>query len=271
MSSFHDLLFRTDDPSRWGDGIGRNLQPQEIDLNFWILLSLITDLQNNPSLPKNISEITVADGEMTIVLDDEAGTTFGPFTLPVATFTWRDNWTPATTYAKFDLFNQANGLYLVLQNHTSNGSFDANDGNVGGPFYKLLIAYPVAMDIGFFFPGLPGTGIEDDAPIFSYLAARPFYLKTDLPETVGASEIEFDADTSFPILKNADQIGTMDFAAGEKIPTFTFADDVQFDIGDKLMVLKPTAIDATGADLNVTFAAIKGLIEAPSSEAASSS
>lgn len=270
MSSFHDLLFRTDDPTRWGDGIGRVLQKAEVDLNFWILLTLITELQNNPALPKNIDSITVEDGAMTIHLDDGT-TTFGPFNLPVATFEWRDNWMAATDYNKFDLFNESNGLYMVLQDHESEATFNPDAGNIAGDYYKLLIAYPVAFDIGFFFPGLPGTGIADDAPIFSYLAARPFYLKAALPDTVAAVETAFEINTSFDIQKNGVVIGSMDFIAGQLTATFTFTDDVQFEAGDKLKVMKPPSIDDEGADLNVTFAAIKGLIEAPSSEAASSS
>lgn len=267
MSSTHDLLFRTNDALRWGDGLGRNLHPAEVDLNFWILLELFMSLASNPAQPKNISSITVTNNQMTIHLDDGV-TNFGPFTLPIATFTWRGNWTPDTEYHTFDLFNESNGLFLVNQDHTSNAVFDSADGNIAGHYYKILLAYPVLFDIGFFFPGLPGTGIAAGRPIFSYLAAHDFFLKAGLPETVAATDEVFTVDTSFPIQKNDDVIGSVNFVAGESVPTYVFPDDIQFVGGvggDKLKVMTPASVDMTGRDLNLTFAATKGELEPPSS------
>lgn len=264
MSSTFDLLFRTDDLSRWGDGVARNLTPAEVDLNFWILLEMILGLGENPALPKQISSITVTDNQMTIHLSDGV-TTYGPFDLPVASFTWRGNWTPATPYIKFDLFNEANGLYMVVQNHTSNAAFDSADGSIAGHYYKLLIAYPVSFDIGFFFPGFPGTGIAATNPMFSYQAAHEFFLSAGLPGSVASVDAPFAAAKSFDIRHNGTVIGSVDFASGDTDGTFTFADDVQFSIGDKVKVIRPTSIDATATNLNVTLAATKGTLELASS------
>jgi hypothetical protein len=262
-SSTFDLVFRTDDVTRWGDGKGSNLTPTEVDLNFWILLELIIDLQNNPTQPNEIISITSVDNELTITLADS--TTWGPFPLPLATWTWRGNWAPNTAFEKFDLFNQSNGLYLVLQDHTSNSVFDSEDGNIAGRYYSHLIPYPVTMDIGFFFPGLPGTGIDLLNPMFSYLAAHTFFLNAELPLSRASVDVAFTSDTSFDIQINDLVIGSVDFGAADLNATFTFDDDVQFVPGDKLKVMRPTSIDATAVNLTVTFAATKGDIEGPSS------
>lgn len=263
MSSTFDLLFRTDDVDRWGDGLGRPLHAVEVDMNFWILLQMVIDLSNNPAQPAEITGIVVTDNAMTINLSD--GSSFGPFALPVATFAWKGNWTPATPFKTWDLFNEADGLYLVLRNHTSNATFDSADGDIAGPYYKLLIAYPVTFDIGFFFPGAPGTGIADDNPMFAYLAAHEFFLTAGLPVSRASVDVAFDTDASFPIRKNGDDIGSVDFASGDTEATFTFLDDVQFFADDKLRVIKGATIDLTAVNLNVTLAGTKGTLELASS------
>lgn len=263
-SSTFDLNFRTNDATRWGTGLGRNLTPTEVDLNFWILLDLFQTLEANGTQPDQISSITSSNNQLTVHMDDGV-TTYGPFDLPMATWTWRGNWAPNTAFNKFDLFNESNGLYLVLQDHTSNSTFDSEAGNIAGRYYSHLIPYPVTFDIGFFFPGLPGTGITDDKPIFSYLAAHTFFLNADLPGSLASVDTAFTSATDFDIRINSLSIGTLSFGAGATSGTFTFADDVQFVPGDKLKVIKPASVDTTGADLTVTFAGTKGDIEGPSS------
>jgi hypothetical protein len=262
-SSTLDLIFRTTDAARWGSGKGSPLRADEVDVNFWILLQLFLQLEANPVQPNQISNITSDGTAITITMADAS--TFGPFVLPVAEFEWRGNWTPATAYNKWDLFETTTGLFLVLQAHTSNATFNSADGNVAGAFYRLLIKYPVTMDIGFFSPGKPGTGIADGFPIFAYLFAHDAYLLANLPDSRAVADAAFTSAQSFDIQQNGDVIGTLDFGAGATLGTFSFAADVQFVKGDVLKVMKPAAIDATGASLNVTFAAIKGEIEGPSS------
>lgn len=263
MSSTFDLQFRTDDLTRWGDGIGRNLHPSEVDLNFWILLQLFLGLEENPAQPNQISSITSADNQLTVHMAD--ATTFGPFDLPLATWTYRGNWGPNVEFNKFDLFNEANGLYLVLQTHTSNSTFDSEDGNIAGRYYSHLIVYPVTFDIGFFFPGLPGTGIAANNPMFTYAAAHSFFLNADLVQSLASVDVAFTIATSFPIRLNGLDIGSIDFGAGTTDGEFTFLTDVQFVPRDKLQVIRPVSIDATGFNLSVTIAGTKGDIEGPSS------
>lgn len=131
-----DITFRTLGP--WGAGKGANLQPSEVDDNFWNLAQAIIALENNPSLPNGISSITVSGTQMTIVLSD--GTTLGPYTLPVLTFRWRDEWQPLTSYAVLDVFKVTDvGIFMVQIGHTSGATFDPTiaDGS-GNPMLLQL-------------------------------------------------------------------------------------------------------------------------------------
>lgn len=116
-----DVTFRTLGP--WGPGKGANLQPSEVDNNFWSIAQAIISLENNPALPTSIASISVSGTQMTITLSD--GTVFGPYTLPVLTFRWRGEWQPSTPYAVLDVFTvQDTGIYLTQIAHTSGTDFD---------------------------------------------------------------------------------------------------------------------------------------------------
>jgi len=268
MSSTFDLVFRTDDVTRWGDGKGANLTPTEVDLNFWILLELFLSLEENPTLPAEIVSITTDGDQMTVTLSDTSSYTV---TIPTDSFTWRGNWTPFTSYDAFDLFNQSTGLFLVLQDHTSASTFDSAASNMAGAIYKLLVQYPVAFDIGFFFPGLPGTGIEDSNPIFAYSFARSAFLDTDtFQDSVAGIDVSFTAETVFDIVQSSDgietTIGSLTFGTGSAEDyVFDLTADVQFLRGDKLKVMKPASVDETGFNLTVTIVATRGDLEGPSS------
>jgi hypothetical protein len=84
------IVFRT--IGAWGAGKGANLTASEVDSNFWSLAQAIVELTNDPVTPVGIASISVAGTQMTITLHD--GTVLGPYTLPVLTFRWRDEWAP---------------------------------------------------------------------------------------------------------------------------------------------------------------------------------
>jgi hypothetical protein len=76
------LTYRT--AGAWGAGKGSNLTATEVDGNFYDLDQRVVDLEENPPVPNEISNITVSGTQMTIYL--EGGASFGPFTLPQANF-----------------------------------------------------------------------------------------------------------------------------------------------------------------------------------------
>lgn len=116
-----DITYRLTGP--WGPGKGANLQPAEVDSNFWNIAQAIVDLETNPAIPVGIENISMSGSSMTITLTD--GTVMGPFLIPVLTFVWRGAWQPFTSYAELDVFTvDSVGIFMVTLAHTSGAEFD---------------------------------------------------------------------------------------------------------------------------------------------------
>jgi hypothetical protein len=121
----------------WGPGEGRNLTAGEVDDNFYGHETRIGDLETDPPAAVGISNFVVDGTQLTIFLSN--GTQFGPYTLPTAVFRSRGEWAAATGYFAMDLVTVAgSGLYLVLQNHTSDATFDEDATNSSGDLYQLI-------------------------------------------------------------------------------------------------------------------------------------
>lgn len=253
------LKFRTRDDARWGAGKGANLNPVEVDENFWDLLQRLQTVEENPAQPLQIGNITVSGNRMTITLSDGA-TSFGPFTLPQAVFRFTGAYQGAREYAAFDVFTANDGLYLVLVEHTSDAAFDPDAQITGQALYQFILPFPNLYDIGFFFPGTPGAGITSGAAMFTLIANRKFYLPAGLTGSIASLETAATAALTFSIRKNATEIGSISVAAGATAATLAFSAAVQFDAGDRLRVLRPSGLDATAKDFSVNFAARKGSI-----------
>lgn len=142
-----DLTYRT--LGAWGPGKGSNLQPSEVDSNFWAIAQAIVDLETNPAVPNGIESISVSGTQMYITLTD--GTVMGPFTLPVLTFRWRGEWQPNTSYAELDVFTVTHtGIFMVLVSHVSGAFWDDLYQVDGQPAYLQLFG---SVDTGL--SGLP--------------------------------------------------------------------------------------------------------------------
>ena len=253
------LKYRTDDPAQWGAGLGRDLQPQEIDQNFYDIETRLEAVETNPALPNEIASITVSGNQMSITMDDH--TVFGPYTLPEAALRFTDAFQPNHDYKRYDLLIANDGLYLVLHDFTSGPTF-VFGADAEGPWYRFVMPFPTSYDIGFFFPGQPGYGITAGAAMFVFRATArtPFYLPADATDSEAGLAVAPAADLSFPIYKGLTPIGSLDFAAGSTTGAFTLATATQFNAGDMLRVLRPAAYDAAARDLSVVFAAVKGTL-----------
>ena len=118
---------------------GSNLTAAEVDGNFSDLNGRVVSLETNPPVAVGISNIAVSGSQVVFYLSN--GTSFGPYRLPIATFVPRGNWTAATVYYAMDLVTvPADGVYLVLSDHTSAGSFDAAASNSEGAIYSLIFS-----------------------------------------------------------------------------------------------------------------------------------
>lgn len=125
----------------WGAGKGADLTPAEVDTNFYGHDQRIDNLENNPVMPVEISNINVVGSQLTIALDD--GTVYGPYTLPRARMAWRGDWAPSTAYFGNDIFRVAGtGVYMVNEAHTSGSVFDPDelDGSADDALYTLIFS-----------------------------------------------------------------------------------------------------------------------------------
>lgn len=282
-SSLITLIYRT--VGAWGTGKGSNLTPAEVDDNFYQVQQALHDLAENPALPPMIESITVLGNQMTFHMDDGL-TTFGPFTLPTATFKFTGAWKPGFAYKEANLFTVHDGLYYVNRDHVSSGSFVAGEGaGVGGvlPYASLVMPFPIAIDISFFWPGFPGLGIvaaesdssdssgalpAHDGTMLGYLTTRDFFLPASLLNSSAVLEVPATGTLTFRVLKNDDDIGTITFDPGESEAVLSFGADVAFSAAakDKLRILRPLTVDGTARNL---YVALKGVLGAPDAESSS--
>lgn len=155
-----DVLFRTTDGAKWGAGKGTPLTKVEVDTNFWALLERIVALETAPSSAVGIANILVVGSQFKVVLTNAVE--LGPYTLPIATFHFREDWEPLTNYDALDVVvDPASGIYFVNYDHTSAATFDPNAVNGSlQPLYRkvfgnpettdeVLITYPAIMHAAF--------------------------------------------------------------------------------------------------------------------------
>ncbi|MDE2284703.1 MAG: hypothetical protein KGK33_08835 [Hyphomicrobiales bacterium] len=251
------LKYRTDDNAQWGAGLGRDLQPEEIDQNFYDVEKRLEAVEQNPVLPNEIEAISVDGNRMSITMADHS--VFGPYILPQAAFRFTGAFQPNHNYRLYDFLVSNDGLYLVLRDFISGDAF-LFGADAEGPFYQFVMPFPSNYDIAFFFPGQPGLGIAAGAAMFAFRASArtPFYLPAGLPDSSAGLAVAPTAALSCAIHKDATQIGTLDFAPGSTAGICTFDEAIQFNAGNTLRVIRPTALDDTALDLSILFAAVKG-------------
>lgn len=159
----------------WGTGKGSNLTAAEVDGNFWDHEVRIDAVETAAPSPNEISSITLVGSQLTVTMDDAS--TFGPFTVPTALFTWRGAWEDATAYSELDLlYVLGEGMFMVLIDHTSAAPFDAGLLDGGDPVYHLLFGIPSLSNSRGFFQKLTPTA---DEIVFQHTFSRALYLAED--------------------------------------------------------------------------------------------
>jgi hypothetical protein len=155
------ITYRTLGP--WGSGKGANLQPGEVDNNFWSIAEAIVALETNPAMPVGIASITVSGTQMYITLTDS--TVLGPYTLPVLTFRWRGEWEPNADYVALDVVTVTNtGIFMCQVSHTSGDTFDIRQ-EIGGTLVWLQLFGSVDARLS----GLSDVVLTDPLPDTSIL------------------------------------------------------------------------------------------------------
>jgi hypothetical protein len=123
------------------DTKGSNLTAAEADGNIRTLRDLIQDVADNPTPGVGITDISQEPGSSVITIHLSNGQTH-EVTLPRANLRYRGDWQPETFYLNGDWVKVANeGLYLVIQEHTSAETFNADEDLGSGPVYDLAVPY----------------------------------------------------------------------------------------------------------------------------------
>lgn len=242
-----------------GTGKGSPLTVDEADDNFYTLYTRIKALQDDPPTAVSISNIQVNGSQMLVSMTDAS--TFGPFTLPIAKLAFRGDYVAGTQYFSLDLINvPQQGLYMVLEDVIDDDDpFDPtkSDGSGNAYFNQVFGSDTLIYDIGFFFPGRPGIGIEAASEMMAHCFVREVTFPIALAGSLARLKIAPAADLSFPLQKNGTVIGSVDFALGSATGTFTFTTAVDFAIADLLEVMVPTAVDTAARSLSLTLLGIR--------------
>lgn len=123
-------------PLIFRDEQGFDLSADQVDGNFRFLRDLIQALIDDPPTAVGISNITVTGSQFTVWLSD--GSFFGPFTLPIAAFHWREIYVADTVYFANDVFAEGGSVWLVLQTHLTPAEFDSGLENSDQPVYHQI-------------------------------------------------------------------------------------------------------------------------------------
>jgi len=130
------VVYRTDGP--WGTGIGEDLDPEQVDNNFWEVFQAILE---KAAQGVGISNIVVNGSSMTFVLTDHS--LLGPYDLPIAGISFKGEWLANHEYIRNDIITQGGSTYQVLVDHISNPVFDPGDNNgLGQNYYGLALTNP---------------------------------------------------------------------------------------------------------------------------------
>jgi hypothetical protein len=267
------LDFRTTDNTKWGAGTGAGtggkLTSSQADNDIWTLHTRVLDLEEHPPTAVSIVDITVSDedgSQATLNMSD--GSHIGPFQLPIATFRLLGNWVNAFPYKKLDFFTVPHqGLYMVLINHTSPDSpaiFDPNavdedsgSPTFGDPLYQLVFGEDSSIyDLAFYWPGVPGRGVDSGDFMFGHTFTRAVTLPAGLTDSVIELRTAPTADFTVTLKKESTTIGTGTILAGHTSGTFTFSAAVAFVEGDFLGV-PPPALDSTAKSLSLTIRGVR--------------
>jgi len=256
------IIYRTTDGTKWGAGKGSALTATEVDENFWGLDERVTDIEENPPAPIEIGGFQVVGTQMKVFMTD--GTEYGPFTLPFASFNFREDWLPDVQYYELDLVTVAGrGLYMVRLDHISGDTFDpdATDGD-GNALYQLVFGEDTYLyNFGFFYPGTPGNGMVSGDVLFAHLFNTPVYLPGDAADSYAVLRVPPAADMEFKLFKGGVEIGSLTFAMGSPNGVFTLTGGapVQFSAGSVFYAQFPEdGLDVDARDLTVTLKGIRG-------------
>lgn len=170
----------------------------------------------------------------------------------------------------------ANTSVIVYLDGTTNGLYAVSSGGGGGASTFLQLsdtpsAYGTAGQVvkvnaganGLEFGTVSGADIEvatfvggkpgNSELVNVFVAAGAFSLPSGLTGSSASAGTAATAAASITITKNGASIGSVNFAAGQTVGTFTFTAQTAFSAGDRLGFVAQATADATLADIAVTL------------------
>lgn len=268
------VTFRTTDNTRWGAGQLADLTADQIDINFWVLLTAVQALQAQANEHASIDHFVISGNQLFVHLTNHM--VLGPYTLPIAQWKFRGEWSPRLQYYAFDVFTNDHAVYLVLIDHVSNSLFapGANDGE-GHNFYGLLLAAPPKE--------LPQTGVlgqhlrwntsPNDVAWQTIKRNIAFYSEIAPDPVEIVMEYVFTEATNFPLNLTGSQFSVRDRPTGDQqfelfqdggpigsvtihhtaVPTVVFNHPIDFAIGDVFSVVGPVVQDMHMSGVRFNF------------------
>lgn len=265
------VVFRNDD-TRWGlgagAGVGGKLTSLQADENSYEFLTRIAALEDADG-PVSIASIEVSSNGNTITVNLTDGSTAGPFALPMAMINPVGEWQPNTHYDYLDLFNvRAQGVYLVLIEHTSATEFDPNatdETTDNNPIYQLWAPLrDINYDVAFSVTGSI-EGATEPILLSQIVLPRPISMASGLSGGYAFLATATDTETlDLSIAHNGSPIGTITFEPGVgtdtdggQFGTISFPNSISFAAGDRIGIFGPTSTDVAATDLSVTLPATR--------------
>lgn len=248
-------------------GVNRKLTVAEADGNTLMAKDAIATLQSQTGKQILRTELTDSRTALQVVYTDS--TVDGPFPLPVATFNPVGIWQNDTPYAYLDVVTVIGvGTFACMIAHTSPsppeefdpGAVDESTDDGGLLWFQTGEARDVDVDASFSIIGsLPtaeentASDADDDVLLGQYVVLRELIMEA--PLTLGRAYLNTPVATgnaTLSITKNGTSIGTIFFDEDDNFGVFTFEDDVEFTLGDRLGLVL-IANDGFAADLAVTL------------------
>ena len=249
----------------WGAGTGTPNSAAQVDGNFYDVDQRIVDMVADLAVGKRIDTVSYTNSSMTFHFTDGSSQVIP---LPVYIPEYMGAWANSTPYQRGMMLTADNGLYQVLQNHTTPAipakfDPDADDGAPDhNPLYQLWMPlHDVNYDAAIFVPG----SIQRAAGelLFQGIANRAMQLASGNENAYAYLDVGVATGINIilSIEKNGIEIGTITFTVGAtdtdggQQGDFNIPDLTDFAENDRyaLRVTQSTNADPSGLSVTLPF------------------
>lgn len=160
-------------------------------------------------------------------------------------------WSSIITYGDKALVTRGKYTFLSLQADNLNNEPVISPEPTSNEWW-MYVPMPVAGDFGTFALTAQGTFLANDL-IWQMVFDEPVGFPAGFTDSTGRANTPPTAEAVFTMKKNGITFGTVTFAAGSFLPTFSVASAVTFDVDDVLTIFAPAVADLTLSDVALTL------------------